>query len=289
VAGHTELPSDDFQPARWERHRFALSRDIRARLGTRCFWVTGAGTGFGRAVTTALGLTGARILLSGRRAAKLVETVSEAQRLGVPEDRFRTLPLDLTDPTAVDAAVPELRREGVIGLVHCAAIPQPRESESPLLSTTSLKQVMASNLEAAWLASRAAIAAGADQHEIRVVLYSSEAGWHFTAGFGPYNISKAAVNTLGGSLAAEAAALYPSCDVQINVLNPGEARSEMNQGSNRSPYTAVPITLALLGQPSGGPNGCFFHADGRHLACGSAQAWQGSLLPHSMDGRFHPQ
>jgi NAD(P)-dependent dehydrogenase (short-subunit alcohol dehydrogenase family) len=284
VTGHTELPSDDFRPAHWERHRFALSEDLGKRLATRCTWVTGAGTGFGRAVATALGLIGARVVLTGRRAQKLDETVSEARRLGVPESRFRTLPLDLTKAAAVDAAVTELRGEGVIGLVHCAAVPQPRESQFPLLSTTSLKQVMTSNLEAAWLASRAAVTVGAERHEVRVVLFSSEAGWHFTSGFGPYNISKAAMNTLGGSLAAEAAALHSSCDVQINILNPGEARSEMNQGSDRSPYTAVPITLALLGQPSGGPNGYCFHADGRHLTWGSAQAWPRPLLPPRMDG-----
>jgi hypothetical protein len=46
---------------------------------------------------------------------------------------------------------------------------------------------------------------------------------------------------------------------------PGEARSEMNQTSTASPYTAVAMTLALLSHPAAGPNGRFYARDGRHL------------------------
>ena len=42
----------------------------------------------------------------------------------------------------------------------------------------------------------------------RLVLLTSEAGWAATPGFGPYNVSKAALNTLGASLAAERFAGY---------------------------------------------------------------------------------
>ena len=67
-------------------------------------------------------------------------------------------------------------------------------------------------------------------------------------------------------------------DVQINVLVPGEARTEMNQGSNRSPYTIAGMVLLLLSHSPGGPNGHFFHADGRHLAFGYSPPYDRSLL-----------
>lgn len=113
---------------------------------------------------------------------------------------------------------------------------------------------------------------------IRVLFMSSEAGWASSLGFGPYNVSKSAVNTLGASLAVECVAHFPTHDVQINVLVPGEARTEMNRGSTESPYSVVSMTLTLLSHPQGGPNGCFFHRDGRHLAFANSSAYMKDLL-----------
>jgi len=80
-----------------------------------------------------------------------------------------------------------------------------------------------------------------------------------------YNISKAALNSLGHSMAREYASKYSKDDIQMNIVVPGEARTEMNQGSDVSPYSVVSIVLLLLSHPPGGPNGRFFHRDGRHL------------------------
>jgi len=107
---------------------------------------------------------------------------------------------------------------------------------------------------------------------------TSEAGWAFTPVVGPYNVGKAAVNNLGASLAAECAAHCSDTDVQINVLVPGEARTEMNQGFANSPFSVVCMMLALLSHPPGGPNGCFFHRNGRHLAFAYAQAFPRQLF-----------
>jgi 3-oxoacyl-[acyl-carrier protein] reductase len=281
LAGQTPIPGEAFVPEQWRDHGFGMPQAVRDRLSSGAFWITGAGTGFGRAVATALALVGARVVLSGRRLAKLQETADQIASLA--EARIDLLPLDLTSPSALHEAADPLRRAGILGLVHCAAVPQPG-SPAPLLLTDEFPRIMLTNVEATWRAARAAVSAAAGLGRVRGVLYSSEAAWHFTPGFGPYNVSKAALNSLGGSLAQEAASFHVGCDVQINVLNPGEARSEMNQGSTRSPYLAVPMTLALLGQGANGPNGCFFHADGRHLAFGAGTAWPTSLLdpPHGV-------
>jgi len=275
----TPISGELCDPRSWARHQFGLSLEMRRRLTQRAFWVTGGGTGFGRAVAVSLALVGARVVLTGRRRARLEETVQEAAQIADVHNSFSLLPLDLRSADVVEAGTDELRAVGISGLVHCAAVPQPRDSAAPLLLTDSLRDLLAANLEAAWRAGRAAIAASAPAGVVRCVFFSSEAAWHFTSGFGPYNVSKAALNSLAGSLAEETAALHPTCDVQINVLNPGEARSEMNRASERSPYAAVPMTLALLAQAPGGPNGRFFHADGRHLEFASARPWPGALLP----------
>ena len=80
------------------------------------------------------------------------------------------------------------------------------------------------------------------------------------------------------SFAAECSAKYPKKDIQINVLDPGEAKTEMNQGSPNSPFSVVTMVLVLLSQPIGGPNGYFFHRDGRHLSFGHKKPFLLDLL-----------
>ena len=112
---------------------------------------------------------------------------------------------------------------------------------------------------------------------VRIVFVTSAAGWSFAPGFGHYNISKAALNSLSANLAAECAARYPDADIQINALDPGQARTEMNGGSRVSPFIVVPTALRLLAQERGGPNGRFFRVDGRSVAFGAAGEYSGAL------------
>lgn len=113
---------------------------------------------------------------------------------------------------------------------------------------------------------------------VRVIFVTSEAGWAFTPGAGSYNMTKAALNNLSASMAAEYAESFPDIDIQMNALVPGEARTEMNQGSPYSPYTVVSMTLILLSHPKGGPNGRFFYRDGRHLQFAYAPQYEKLLI-----------
>ena len=47
-------------PQRWREHRFGLTQARWAGLAGRCFWITGAGTGFGRSMAVALAAAGKR-------------------------------------------------------------------------------------------------------------------------------------------------------------------------------------------------------------------------------------
>ncbi len=114
--------------------------------------------------------------------------------------------------------------------------------------------------------------------QLRILFISSEAGWAFTPGFGPYNISKAAVNNLAASIANECEAVCPELDAQINAVVPGQARTEMNQGATESPYSIVPIVLSLLSHPKGGPSGKFFHRDGRNLSFCYSKAYEKPVI-----------
>ncbi len=276
----------------WRNHRFGLSPERWARLSHRSFWITGAGTGFGRSMAVALACAGAQVFLTGRRREKLEETRREIEALGGNPDWCLPVPADITREDEVESASHIIRENCLTlhGLVNNAAVSQNRESPWPLQqnSPASWERIFRTNVMAPWLVSRAILPHMIAGGEVRIVFITSEAGWAFTPGVGEYNISKAAINNLGASLALECAARYPDADIQINILNPGEARTEMNQGSQRSPYTIVPMMLQLLSHPAGGPNGRFFHADGRHLSFTYAEAHDRPLSEPGEDAALAP-
>lgn len=269
-------------PADWRRHLFGLPVVRWRALHGRCYWVTGAGTGFGRSVAVALAAADARVIVSGRRREKLLETIEEMKSLAIPAANTFPLQVDMVDPGSVAAATATIERQhGLLnGFVHGAALPQGPDGPWPLMSTSPERWngLVATNVTGAWLATRGAIPLMLSGGACRAVLLTSEAGWAFTPGFGPYNVTKCALNNLGASFAAECAARWPAADVQINVLVPGEARTEMNQGSTDSPYTIACMGLALLSHPAGGPNGRFFHRDGRHLSFGYSTSYERALF-----------
>ena len=277
----------NLDPLAWRVHRFGLPPERWDRLRNRSFWVTGAGTGFGRTMAVALACAGAQVFLTGRRPEKLAETVEEARRLGGGAV-CHPVPADITDDGETERAVSVIREKcpALHGVINNAAVPQRRHNPWPLQQAPGnlWQEMLAVNVTAPWRVTAAALPHMIAAGEVRILFITSEAGWAFTPGVGPYNISKAAVNTLGASLAAECATRWPVLDVQINVLVPGEARTEMNQGSARSPWVVVPMVLALLSHPPGGPNGRFFHADGRHLAFAYSAPHDRPLLP----GRAEP-
>lgn len=266
----------------WRNHHFGLPPARWDNLAGKSFWITGAGTGYGRCIAVALAATGAQVFLTGRRPVKLEETKAEAAALGAGVANCISVPADITDPADVARAVQIIGAQcsHLFGLVNNAALPEPHPSPWPLadLDAAEWNSLLATNVTGHWLVSKFALPLMTAGPACRAVFMTSEAGWAFTPGFGPYNLTKAALNNLGASLAAECAARYPEKDIQINALVPGEARTEMNGGSAESPYAVVCMSLLLLSHPASGPNGCFFHRDGRHLTFAYAPAYHKSLL-----------
>ncbi len=273
----------DADPKDWRRHLFGLSKERWDRLSERSFWITGAGTGYGRSIACALAASGATVFFTGRRVEKLKESLRETRELfGVDTKNCHLIPADLTNDEEIFTACERVRElcDNLYGMVHCAAVPSKPGSTHPLQNDTvsDWQRTIDTNVKAPWLLSRTILSHMLKGSEMRVLFITSEAGWADTAGFGIYNLSKAALNSLGHSMAREFAVSYPKSDIQINVISPAEARTEMNQGSTTSPYSLVSITLLLLSHPSGGPNGRFFHRDGRHLDFCFTQPYKQQLL-----------
>jgi len=274
--------SQQYDLGQCRTHRFGLPRSRWEGLEGRAFWVTGAATGYGRAISMALAAAGGYVILTGRRLGMLEQVLQDLHSLGVDTSRCFPVPADITDEHSVNQAVLQIggRKWSLMGLVNNAAVPEPPSDGPPLasLDLRAWRQLFDTNVTGQWLVCKAALPLLSASESWRVLFMTSEAGWADTPGVGPYNVTKAALNSLGFSFAAECAAAYPNCDLQVNVLVPGEARTQMNRGSSLSPFAVVPMALALLSHPPGGPNGRFFHRDGRHLEFGFSPRHDRSLL-----------
>ena len=93
--------------------------------GSRTVWITGAGSGVGRAVALSAAAAGARVVLTGRRAEALAETASLVRGEG---GHALELPCDTTQADALEQAYATLRSQwgAPTDLVLSAGLNAPR-------------------------------------------------------------------------------------------------------------------------------------------------------------------
>jgi NAD(P)-dependent dehydrogenase (short-subunit alcohol dehydrogenase family) len=261
---------EDLDPRKWSNHHYGLPDDRWQRLASRSYWVTGAGTGYGLAMASALAAAGAQVFLTGRRSSKLTEAIDYIGSLGINTAKCRPVPADVVHEEEVERASGfiETACPSLHGLINNAAVPQPITVPYPLqeTNTDTWDKVFNTNTRGPWLVTRRVLRHMLKGKDIRIIFVTSGAGWSFLSGYGQYNVSKAALNSLTACFAEECHARHPNADIQINGLDPGQAKTEMNPGSDRSPFSVVCMALLLLSHPEGGPNGKFFSHDGRHLS-----------------------
>lgn len=122
------------------------------RLEGKTAWVTGAGTGIGRAIAIAFAAEGAKVALTGRREAPLKETAEMMQ------GQAQIVPADLTDPAQVERAVRAVA-QGIGGpdiLVNNAGVNLPRRYLHQL-TPDAIKSLVDGNLTAPFYTSVAVL------------------------------------------------------------------------------------------------------------------------------------
>ena len=228
-------------PQDWQDHFFGLSEDRWKTLSGQSFWVTGAATGFGYAMAYALLAAGANVFISGRRESKLEDAKRKFSLAGLNTDNCQVVVVDVCSAESISSACETVKAHcnELDGLIHSAALSGGMGSQTPLHDSheANWQAVMNTNVTGPWLLTRAIFSHMLKSNSPRVLFLSSEAGWAATPGVGVYNISKAALNSLGHSMAQEYAFKYPEIDIQMNTLIPGEAKSEMNRDGVDSPFT----------------------------------------------------
>jgi 3-oxoacyl-[acyl-carrier protein] reductase len=183
--------------------------------------VTGAGRGIGRATAIELARGGFRVALLARTQSDLAKT---AQLAG--EEKCLIIPTDVAGSAQVDAAVAKTvdRWGRVDALIHCAG----HAPMLPLEAVTDevLREVLDINLCSAFYLCRAVWPIFRRQSGGAVVLVSSEAARDPFPRFSAYAAAKAGVNSLGLSLAREAAEI----GVHVHVIAPGATETGMLRG-----------------------------------------------------------
>ena len=187
----------------------------------RTVWITGAGSGVGRAVARSAADAGARVVLTGRRAAALAETAKQVRDAG---GEALELPCDTTQQEALEQAYADLRsRWGPPSdLVLAAGLNAPQRYWRDQ-SMTEFRAIVDTNLTAA------AAVVGLALPDLRaagggvVIFVSSVSGWQFSPAAGvAYSASKTAV----GSLSAHLNAQENGSGVRACAVCPGDIDSD---------------------------------------------------------------
>jgi NAD(P)-dependent dehydrogenase (short-subunit alcohol dehydrogenase family) len=190
-------------------------------LAGRIALVTGASRGIGHATGLALAKAGAHVVAVARTVGGLEELDDAIRGLG---GSATLVPLDLKDYPGIDRLALALHeRFGRLdALVGNAGILGPL---SPLghVEAAAWDEVMAVNVTANWRLIRAMDPLLKRSDAGRVVFISSGVAARALAYWGPYAASKAALEVLARTYAAETV----TTNVRVNVLTPGPIRTRM--------------------------------------------------------------
>jgi NAD(P)-dependent dehydrogenase (short-subunit alcohol dehydrogenase family) len=190
-------------------------------LASRLAVVTGASRGIGRAAALAYARDGAHVIAVARTVGALEELDDDIRAAG---GAATLVPIDLTDFDALDRlAAIILERWGKLDiLLGNAGVLGPL---SPIghVDPKSWANVMAVNVTANWRLIRAMDPLLRASDAGRALFVSSGAATKCTAYWGPYSVSKAALEALVRTYAAETR----TSALKVNLVNPGPLRTRM--------------------------------------------------------------
>ena len=221
--------------------------------------VTGASKGIGRAAAVALGGAGAHVICLARTVGGLEEVDDEIQKAG---GSATLVPLSLKDVAGIDrlgASIFErwgrldalLANAGVLGVLTPITHLEPKVFD----------QLLEINVTANWRLIRAMDPLLRQSEAGRALFVTSGAARKHTPFWGGYAMSKAALESLALTYAAECEAT----PVRVNLFNPGATRTAMRRKAMpgedpqtlKTPEEVAPRIVELL-SPSNTANGELF-------------------------------
>jgi NAD(P)-dependent dehydrogenase (short-subunit alcohol dehydrogenase family) len=194
-------------------------------LANRIAVVTGASRGIGRAAAVALARAGAHVIALARTQGALEELDDEIRAAG---GAATLVPVDLTDYDALDRLGAALHgRWGKLDILIGNAGILGEIAPLPHVDPKSWDAVMAVNVTANWRLIRSLDPLLRASDAGRAVFVTSGSAHNAHAYWGPYTVSKAALEALVRTYAAETV----KTPVRVMLVNPGPLRTAMRQAA----------------------------------------------------------
>ena len=223
--------------------------------------VTGAAGGLGREVARQLVELGITVIVTARRPEAAAETAAQIRATAL------RVGLDVADPDSVTTAAHELGADpGRLDILINNAAAYVDWSETVTgADLNDARRVLETNLFGAWRLTQALLPLLLRSPAPRIVNISSGAGSHGDHAFGltarggaaaSYGISKAALNAMTSTLAAE----LQDTPVLVNAVCPGLTATYPGAEAMgaRPPEVSAQGVIWAATLPPGGPTGGFF-------------------------------
>jgi len=231
-------------------------RDTTGAFSNRIALITGASRGIGRAAAVALAGAGAHVILVARTVGGLEEVDDEIQKAG---GTATLVPLDLKDFPALDRLGQSIyerwgRLDAFFGNAGVLGALTPLSHLEPKL----FQELLDVNVTANWRLIRSLDPLLRASDAGRALFMSSGAARKHTPFWGGYAMSKAALESLALTYAAEC----EGTAVRVNILNPGPLRTKLrakafpgeDPETLQPPDAVAPLILELL-SPACAKNG----------------------------------
>ncbi len=196
------------------------------RMQGKVAFVTGAGSGIGRAGVLAMAAEGARVVVSDRDGEAAHRVADEVAAAGGSAE---ALALDMTDTAAIEAALADaVVRHGRLDVLH---------SHAGIQIEGKLEQVSPEQMDASWVlnvrshfvAARAVVGRMRAQGGGSIIVTASNSGVQYDAGMIAYATTKHAAVAMVRQMAKD----YAADNIRVNALCPGFMDTPFNAGFER--------------------------------------------------------
>ena len=198
------------------------------RFSQQVAWITGGGTGIGKALAVELGRQGATVVVSGRRLDRLEGAVAAVEAVGA---QARAVRCDVTDEQSVAAAVAEIqeafgRLDVVVANAGFAV-----GGKTTALTAADWERQFSTNVFGAVRTVHHALPL-LEKTGGRIGLIGSVAQYLPVPGSGAYSASKAALHSYGNTLWTE----LKGTGMSVTLIHPGFIHSEIAQVDNAGQF-----------------------------------------------------